>query len=101
MLRTRGDNAEMGRGDAGLEYRPLAVAGVRAAVPAGPGHRPHPPTPGRHRHPAGDGDRGILILFPARVSGGAAVPSGLEKRLTATTEALMMAAGEPAGAGRA
>ena len=35
------------------------------------------------------------------VSGGAAVPSGLEKRLTATTEALMMAAGEPAGAGRA
>jgi hypothetical protein len=35
------------------------------------------------------------------VSGGAAVLSGLEKRLTATTEALMMAAGEPAGVGRA
>jgi hypothetical protein len=29
------------------------------------------------------------------------VPSGLEKRLTATTEAPMIAEGEPTGAGRA
>jgi hypothetical protein len=43
------------------------------------------------------GDR--RLLSRAGVSGGAAVPSGLEKRLTATTEALMMAAGEPAEAG--
>ena len=41
------------------------------------------------------------LLSPAGVSDGAAVSSGLEKRLTATTEALMMAAGEPAEAGRA
>jgi len=41
------------------------------------------------------------LLSPAGVSGDAAVPSGLEKRVTATTEALMMAAGEPAEAGRA
>jgi hypothetical protein len=45
------------------------------------------------------GDR--RLLSPAGVSDGAAVSSGLEKRLTANTEALMMAAGEPAEAGRA
>jgi hypothetical protein len=44
---------------------------------------------------------GSGLLSPAGVSDGAAVSSGLEKRLTATTEALMMAAGEPAEAGRA
>jgi poly(3-hydroxybutyrate) depolymerase len=43
----------------------------------------------------------ILLDMVRGVSNGAGTPSGLEKRLTATTEAPMTAAGEPTGAGRA
>ncbi len=61
----------------------------RPPVSARPGHRARPPPPGRHRSPPGPG-----------VSGDGGAPSGLE-RVNPTTEALMMAEGEQAGAGHA
>ena len=98
----------MGRGD--LEYRSLDVAGVRRGywLARGP-DAAGPLLMVLHGSGMSGNAAGILLEMVTagsrfclrRVSGGAAVLSGLEKRLTATTEALMMAAGEPAGVGRA
>jgi len=63
-------------GVAGWILRRRARLAGRAAVPADPGHRPHPSPPGRDRHPAENG----LTESPPGVSGDAGVSSGLEKR---------------------